>query len=130
MPTKKLFLFILLGGFGLVSVAWLALVVGAPSFAPANTSNREATVVALVDARLTEIAHAAATTITSTNNAEATPSAAVVGTATAPSGDELLLITPTPDRSDEIEQYILARTRHFKGDEDAPVTIIEFSDFQ
>lgn len=41
-----------------------------------------------------------------------------------------MLITPTPDRSAEIMQYIVENTRHIQGDSAAPVTIIEFSDFQ
>lgn len=50
---------------------------------------------------------------------------AVVATTTAP-----LLITPTPDRSGEMMQYIIANTRHFSGSLNAPVVMIEFSDFQ
>lgn len=46
------------------------------------------------------------------------------------SGDEPpLLITPTPDQSAEIMAFILANTRHFRGDPDAPVVLVEFSDF-
>ncbi len=40
------------------------------------------------------------------------------------------LITPPPDRSAETMDLLIANTRHFKGAADAPVTIIEFSDFQ
>ena len=40
-----------------------------------------------------------------------------------------LLITPTPDRSAEIMDVILQNTRHFRGDPDASVVIVEFSDF-
>ena len=48
----------------------------------------------------------------------------------ADSGDAApMLITPTPDRSAEISDLIIANTRHFIGDPNAPVTIIEFSDF-
>jgi protein-disulfide isomerase len=41
-----------------------------------------------------------------------------------------MLITPTPDRSGEIMAWIVANTRHFRGDPNAPVKIVEFSDFQ
>ena len=45
-------------------------------------------------------------------------------------GDEApMLITPTPDRSSVIAALIQQNVRHFVGDEDAPVTLIEFSDF-
>lgn len=40
-----------------------------------------------------------------------------------------LLITPTPDRSAEIMDIILQNTRHFRGNPDADVVIVEFSDF-
>ena len=40
-----------------------------------------------------------------------------------------LLITPTPDRSAEIMDVILQNTRHFRGNPDASVVIVEFSDF-
>lgn len=40
---------------------------------------------------------------------------------------------PTPDQSAQqnaLMDGVIAVTRHFKGDPDAPVTVIEFSDFQ
>ena len=43
--------------------------------------------------------------------------------------DPPVLITPTPDRSGEIMDIIAQNTRHFLGDPDAPVVIVEFSDF-
>lgn len=41
-----------------------------------------------------------------------------------------VLITPTPDRAPELNTFIISNTRHFTGSPTAPVTIIEFSDFQ
>ena len=45
-------------------------------------------------------------------------------------GEAPMLITPTPDRSAEISQFVVANTRRFRGNPDAPVVLIEFSDFQ
>jgi hypothetical protein len=58
--------------------------------------------------------------------ATADKTASVVGTVTLPT-------TPTPDRSAQLAQLlkvVLAQSRHFKGAEDAPVVVVEFSDFQ
>lgn len=35
-----------------------------------------------------------------------------------------------PSNPDELMAFVLSQTRHFKGDLNTPVTIIEFSDFQ
>ena len=43
------------------------------------------------------------------------------------------VVLPTEDNSaaqQKLMETVLAKTRHFKGDPDAPVTIIEFADFQ
>ena len=43
------------------------------------------------------------------------------------------VVIPTADNSAEqqkLMETVLAKTRHFKGDPDAPITIIEFADFQ
>jgi hypothetical protein len=46
-------------------------------------------------------------------------------TAPAPAG------APTPATSTPVRmEELIARTRHFRGDEAAPVTMIEFGDFQ
>ena len=46
---------------------------------------------------------------------------------------EAPVVIPTTDNSaaqQNLMETVLAKTRHFKGDPDAPVTIIEFADFQ
>ena len=35
-----------------------------------------------------------------------------------------------PSNPDELMAFVVSQTRHYKGDPNAPVTIIEFSDFQ
>ena len=62
-----------------------------------------------------------------------TPVAAVDGNST--SNTENVPIVPTPDatrsaQQQELVTVVVERTRHFYGDPNAPVTIIEFSDFQ
>jgi hypothetical protein len=41
---------------------------------------------------------------------------------------------PVPEdqaaRQQQLMEMVLSQTRHFKGDQNAPVTLIEFSDFQ
>lgn len=41
-------------------------------------------------------------------------------------------VPPGPDSAtrQEMMDFLIAQTRHFKGDAEAPVTIIEFGDFQ
>lgn len=41
-------------------------------------------------------------------------------------------IAPTQagDGNEELMAYLVSQTRHFRGDPDAPVTLIEFGDFQ
>jgi hypothetical protein len=45
-------------------------------------------------------------------------------------------VTPTPNTADQaarrttLMNAVVAQARHFKGDPNAPVTLIEFSDFQ
>jgi len=62
-----------------------------------------------------------------------TPVAAVEGNSS--SNTENVPIVPTPDATRSAQQQelmaaVVERTRHFYGDPNAPVTIIEFSDFQ
>ena len=87
----------------------------------------EATVAAMVDAKLTETA---STESEDGQTESETPEAqGTVGDASTAPGVPAL-ITPTPDQSGEIMDYLVLNTRHFKGDPEAPVVIIEFSDFQ
>jgi hypothetical protein len=51
---------------------------------------------------------------------------AVQESSTTPAAPVLMTSEPTAD----IMAYLVSQTRHFKGDETAPVTIIEFSDYQ
>jgi len=66
-------------------------------------------------------------------SSDPTPVAAVAGNST--SNTENVPIVPTPDATRSAQQQemmtaVVERTRHFYGDPNAPVTIIEFSDFQ
>lgn len=59
---------------------------------------------------------------------------AVKGVESTNNNDPLLAI-PTPEedliaRQQEFMALVVENTRHFRGEPDAPVTIIEFSDFQ
>ena len=94
---------------------------------PDAGADLEATVAAIVDAKLTETASSSADAEEQTQPGTPEPS--------EPEGDASVsgfpaLITPTPDRSAETMAFIIANTRHFKGDPNAPVTIVEFGDFQ
>jgi hypothetical protein len=61
-------------------------------------------------------------------------SVAVEGnTSTGSSSAPITIPTPDSDRTaqqQELMSAVVEQTRHFRGDPDAPVTIIEFSDFQ
>jgi len=50
--------------------------------------------------------------------------------AKATASAEAVLAATRQASSAELMNYLRENTRHFKGDENAPVTIIEFSDFQ
>lgn len=111
------------------------------------SSNVEATVdaaIALaVKATLTSVAADGGTAANATvDEGEAVAAATVLPAADATDDDAAtpatepaasiegpLLITPTPDRSAEIMEIILQNTRHFRGNPDASVVIVEFSDF-
>jgi hypothetical protein len=54
-------------------------------------------------------------------------------TSTGSSSAPITIPTPDADRTaqqKELMSAVVEQTRHFRGDPDAPVTIIEFSDFQ
>lgn len=60
------------------------------------------------------------------------PVAAVEDSSSSSTGN-VPLATPDAERAaqqQELMSQVVERTRHFRGDPDAPVTIIEFSDFQ
>lgn len=62
-----------------------------------------------------------------------TPVAAVEGNSTADTENVPTVSTPDATRvaqQQEMMTAVVERTRHFYGDPNAPVTIIEFSDFQ
>jgi hypothetical protein len=64
--------------------------------------------------------------------ATATPLAALAAPDT---GEASTLPTATPDMAQATQaaavmEAVIARTRHFKGNPNAPVTLIEFGDFQ
>jgi len=63
-----------------------------------------------------------------------TPGAVVEGSSSSDAESASLTI-PTPDteraaQQRELMSAVTERTRHYRGDPNAPVTIIEFSDFQ
>lgn len=108
--------------WGLIATALLAGVligyIGRP-YLEARLPEKLQAAASLVNQQLpaqpTEVAALATSVITN----------AIVATTSAP-----MLITPTPDRSGEMMQYIIANTQHFSGSVNAPVVMIEFSDFQ
>lgn len=112
--------------FILVASALLISACATGSSWPLAEADLEATVVAMVDARLTEVASPADA---STQAGAETPEPAQADAALNDNA-ATMLITPTPDRSGELMAVILANTRIFKGDPEAPVAIVEFSDFQ
>ena len=59
----------------------------------------------------------------------ASPIASITQPAAAAPSDTSASPQPQADPK-EIMAYLVSQTRHFKGDANAPVTIIEFSDFQ
>jgi hypothetical protein len=45
-------------------------------------------------------------------------------------GKTVIVVTATPTPTPDYMKDLLADARHFQGDDEAPVTIIEFSDFK
>lgn len=101
---------------GLCSLLLAACVIEGVSLAPSDV---EATVAAAIEATMT--GEETSETITEETSVPEDPSA---------EGEPPMLITPTPDQSAEIAQYIAENTRHFRGNPDADVVLIEFSNFQ
>ena len=63
------------------------------------------------------------------------PTAVAAAGSTSSETENTPVTVPTTDteraaQQQELMTAVLERTRHFRGDPDAPVTIIEFSDFQ
>lgn len=60
------------------------------------------------------------------------PSSAIVASpgAGAASSSDATAIPPDQASNPELMALVVGQTRHFKGDPNAPVTVIEFSDFQ
>jgi protein-disulfide isomerase len=63
--------------------------------------------------------------------------AAVATTAPTQSGPQVSIPTSTIDPTiaaiqtrDDLMAYVISQTNHFQGDPNAPVTLIEFSDYQ
>ncbi len=64
---------------------------------------------------------------------DTTPVAFEGNPATGVESGSITIPTPDADRAaqqQELMNAVVEQTRHFRGDPDAPVTIIEFSDFQ
>lgn len=86
---------------------------------------------AVVEVTVTNEAEDAAATDAPATTAEVLPTTAASGTENT--AGVTLPATPTPDReaqAQELMRILISQVRHFKGDADAPITLIEFSDFQ
>ena len=59
-----------------------------------------------------------------------TPTTTPINTATPTATTVAPTRTPTPTPKPSLEDVLLANARHIQGEDNAPVTLIEFSDFK
>ena len=111
----------------LVAVASLAAGCTAEGLSPMLQPDIDATVEAAVKATIEAQAPEAPAAGKEEEQAgaqEATDSQEITA-----SNEATMLITPTPDQSAAIMDIVVQNTRHFRGNPDASVVIVEFSDF-
>jgi protein-disulfide isomerase len=65
-----------------------------------------------------------------TASATRTPAAAATPVAIPTAASAAGVTVPQISSAEELMAYLVSQATHFKGDADAPVTIVEFSDFQ
>jgi len=60
----------------------------------------------------------------------ATPDVAAIAKAQTSGDKEVIVVTATPEPTPDYMKELLSKARHFQGDANAPITMIEFSDFK